>query len=304
MGKRENMGPRDRVQNLLARAVLGLALMLPYHWRVPLVGWVVSRLVAPLVGWKTRILDNLSHAMPELSEPERQRIAARVSDNFGRTLIEIYSGEDFVARVRNSQIEGPGIAALGAARVAGRPIILMTAHFGNYDAVRGKLSREGYPMAALYRPMRNSAFNAHYVRAISTIAAPVFPTDGRGITRLIKHLRDGGVIGIVADVASRKAPVLSFFDRAAHTPLSSAEWALKYDALLVPVFGIRQDDGLSFTIRVEEPIAPGTPEAMMQGYNDVVEALAREMPDQWFWIHKRWKLAKAVRSSSDAGPQE
>ena len=165
---------RAWVQNILARGVLGAALLLPYKLRVPLVGAIVAHVVAPLAGWKTRIADNLAHTMPNLNENERRRIMARVSNNFGRTLIEIYSGEDFVARARASTVDGPGMAPLQEARAAGRPIILVTAHFGNYDAVRGKLSREGFPMGALYRPMENAAFNAHYVKAISTIASPVF----------------------------------------------------------------------------------------------------------------------------------
>ncbi len=301
-----NSGRRAWVQNILARTVLGAALLLPYRVRVPLVGAVVTRCVAPLAGWKTRISENLAHAMPDLAEAERKRIITAVSDNFGRTLIEIYSGEDFVERARASTLDGPGLAQLQAARAAGRPIILVTAHFGNYDAVRGKLSREGFPMGALYRPMENASFNAHYVKAISTIATPVFPTSGRGITSLVKHLKAGGVIGIVADVASRKAPLLTFFGKPAHTPLSAAEWALKYDALLVPVFGIRQEDGLTFHLRVEAPIAHSTPDQMMQDYNDVVEAVAREHPDQWFWIHRRWKLSPQAQQAINAGapPQE
>ena len=293
-------GVSDGVQNGVARAVLGLALMLPYRMRVPLVGKIVAYGIAPIAGYLKRVDANLIHAMPELSRGERRRIARRVADNFGRTLIEIYSGEGFVARAREAQLEGPGVAALEAARAASRPVVLVTAHLGNYDAARGKLSREGYSMAALYRPMRNAAFNDHYVRAISTIAAPVFPTTSRGITSLVKHLKGGGVIGIVADVASLHAPLLSFFDRPAHTPLSAAEWALKYDAEMIPVFGIRQDDGLTFRVLLEKPFERGTPEAMMQAYNDVVEKVARAHPEQWFWIHRRWKQ----RSSAGAPPQE
>ena len=76
---------------------------------------------------------------------------------------------------------------------------------------------------------------------------------------------------------------------------------MKYDALLVPVFGIRQEDGLTFHLRVEAPIAHATPDAMMQAYNDVVERVAREHPDQWFWIHRRWKLSPQAQQAITAG---
>lgn len=298
----ERISFRDRVQNLAARAVLGGALLLPYRFRVALVGLIFAHVVAPLAGWRNRVRNNLAYVLPDLTEAERERIVRKVADNVGRTLIEIYSGEEFVARVKDSEVEGPGRAALDEARAAGRPIVLVTAHMGNYDAVRGKLSREGFPMAALYRPMENPAFHAHYLKAISTIAEPVYPTDGRGITALVRHLKDGGIIGIVADVGSTKAPLLEFFGRPAHTPLSAAEWAAKYDAAMIPVFGLRQPDGFSFRIHVAEPIPNGEPAAMMQRYNDVVEQMVRAHPEQWFWVHRRWKLSGPAALSAGVTP--
>jgi KDO2-lipid IV(A) lauroyltransferase len=285
------IGIQDRLVNLGARALLGTALLLPYRLRVRLVGWATTTLVAPIAGWRGRIRENLAHALPDLPERDVARIVRNVSDNVGRTLIEIYSGEEFVERAMASPLEGPGLPALEAARAAGRPLVLVTAHLGNYDAVRGKLSRTGYPMGALYRPMRNRAFNTHYLSAISAIATPVFPTDARGIAGLVRHLKEGGIIGIVADVASRKAPRLSFFDRDAHTPISAADWAVRYDAEMIPIFGLRQPDGLTFRIHVGAPIPHGDPGEMMQRYNDTVEEIVRQDPDQWFWIHRRWKQA-------------
>lgn len=280
---------QDRFVDLMARAILGTALLLPYPTRVAFAGWAVSRLVAPVAGWRRRVRENLALVLPDLPKADVERITRNVADNVGRTLIEIYSGDEFIQRVMASPIEGPGVAALNAAREAGRPIVLVTAHFGNYDAVRAKLSRIGFPMGALYRPMKNTAFNVHYLRAISAIAEPLFATDGRGIGGLVRHLKDGGLIGIVADVAAWKAPLLKFFGKPAHTPLSAADWAIKYGAELIPVFGLRQPDGLTFRIHVAEPIAHTTPEEMMQRYNDAVEDLVRQFPDQWFWIHRRWK---------------
>ena len=282
-------GFRDWMQNAVARAVLRLALALPYETRVRFTGRAVSALIAPVAGWRRRIRRNLALAEPGLDAATRERIVRAVPDNVGRTLIEIYSGEEFVTRARDSQIGGPGLPALEAARAEGRAVVLVTAHLGNYDAVRGKLSREGYPMAALYRPMENPAFHEHYLEAISTIAEPVFPTDAKGISALVRHLKEGGIIGIVADVASRKAPILSFYGQPAHTPLSAAEWSIRYDAALIPIFGIRQPDGFTFRIHVAAEIPKGDPKAMMQAYNDEVERIVRAHPDQWFWIHNRWK---------------
>jgi KDO2-lipid IV(A) lauroyltransferase len=120
---------------------------------------------------------------------------AQLPDNAGRTLIEIYSGDSFKARAVNAPITGPGLAALEEARKTGRPVILVTGHFGNYDAVRAGLIARGHNMGALYRAMRNPYFNAHYVRAISAIGEPMFLQGPTGMKQLVKHLRAGGVLG-------------------------------------------------------------------------------------------------------------
>ncbi len=282
---------KERIVNAAARLTLSAALLLPYRARLSAFGWVFAHFAAPLAGWRKRVDNNLKIAMPELSFAERAALSRKVPENVGRTLIEIYSGDAFLRQVAESPRTGPGREALEAAQAAGKPAILITAHLGNYDAVRGTLSRQGYPIGALYKPMSNRLFNAHYVDAISAIGEPVFPTDRKGIAGLVRHLKNGGLLGIVGDVGSTKAPVLSFFGKPAHTPLSAAEWALAQDALLIPVFGIRQPDGVSFEIRIEEPIPHSTAARMMQDYNDIVESIVREDPGQWFWIHNRWKLS-------------
>ncbi|MEO1455158.1 MAG: lauroyl acyltransferase [Pseudomonadota bacterium] len=281
---------RDFVQNAAIRAILGVALRVPYRWRVPLMGWVVARLVAPLAGWTRRIEHNLRLVQPGMPFSERQRLMREVPDNAGRTLIEIYSGAEFADRVQDTPVTGPGVAAFEEARARGRPVILVTAHFGNYDVARAALIARGHPLAGLYRPMRNARFNAHYVRAISTIGEPIYPTDRRGLMALIKHLKGGGVIGILVDVFATDGAPLTFFGHEAPTALSAADWARKYDALIVPTYGIRRDDGLSFDIVMDAPIAPDTSAAMTQALNDSLEAHVRGHMGQWFWIHRRWRV--------------
>ena len=280
---------KNHLHNAVARIVIGLALVLPYRVRVGFVGWFMAKFVAPFAGWKARVRNNFAQILPDVPPAEVERIADSVCNNVGRTLIEIYSGEEFVGRIKETPLVGPGVAAFEAARAEGKPMVLATAHIGNYDVVRGKLSQEGMEIGALYKPIRNKAFNRHYADAISKIGAPVFAVGRAGVAGLVRHLKQGGSIGIVADVANINAPLLSFFGHPAHTPVSAAEWAVKYDAVLLPIFGLREPDGLSFKIYVAEPIDHGEPAEMMQRYNDVVEAIARENIEQWFWIHRRWK---------------
>ena len=73
------------------------------------------------------------------------------------------------------------------------------------------------------------------------------------------------------------------------TMLSAAEFALKYNALLIPCYGIRQPNGVDFKAIVELPIPVGTSVSMTQALNNSLEAMVRAYPAQWFWIHNRWK---------------
>ncbi len=277
-------------QNAALRLVIGAALALPYGWRVPLMGWAARTIVAPLAGWRRRIRENLAYVRPDLPEAEVARLTRAVPDNVGRTLIEIYSGADFVERARAAPIEGPGLAALEAARAEGRPVILVTAHFGNYDVARANLIGRGHNMGALYRAMSNPWFNDHYVAAISRIGTPMFEQGRRGMSQLVRHIKGGGVLGILTDLNAYGSPALDYFGKPALTSTITAELALKYDAALIPIYSVRQPDGLSFVVRVEAPIAPSDPATMTQAVNDNLEALVREHMDQWFWIHRRWKL--------------
>ena len=82
---------------------------------------------------------------------------------------------------------------------------------------------------------------------------------------------------------------LTFFGVTAMTATSAADLALKYGADLIPIYGIRKENGLDFDILVEEPVPHTDAETMTQAINDSLESLVRRHMDQWFWIHRRWK---------------
>ncbi len=285
----------DRLTNALVHAVIRLALALPYRWRVPLFGAFMARIVAPAAGYHQRVRANLAHVLPDLPPAEVRRLMRAVPDNAGRAIIEIYSGGDFVDRIRSLTPQGPGVDALLQAGREGRPVILVTGHFGNYDAPRAWLIAQGYRVGGLYNPMQNAFFNAHYVAAMASIGTPLFERGRRGLAQMVRFLKSGGMVGMVVDQYMSHGPALPFFGKPAPTALSAAEMALKYGAALVPIYGIRQPDGLSFEIRVEDPIPHTDPETMTRALNASLEALVRDHMDQWFWIHRRWKPGRQAR---------
>lgn len=289
MAKTPKFQPAAFASNLVLRGLIGALLAVPYRWRIPMAGWVVSRLIAPISGWDKRVRDNLALIFPDMPAAEVARLTRAVPNNAGRTLVELYSGAEFKARVAQTPVTGAGLDAILQARKAGQGVILVSGHFGNYDVPRAVLSAQGHLVGGLYQPMKNPYFNAHYVRTITAIGTPMFARGRRGLAEMVKHLRAGGLMGMLIDQSMEHGAALTFFGKRALTALSAAELALKYNCLLVPIYAVRQPDGLSFELVIEAPITPDTPEAMTQALNDSLEAIARKHLDQWFWIHRRWK---------------
>lgn len=279
----------DRLVDAVVAGFLWLMLRLPYPVRVPLAGWVVARILSPLAGYSARIRENLALIFPDMPPETVRRLVRRVPDNVGRTVTEIWSGREFIDRVRDLPLTGPGAEALAAAHRDQRPVIIATGHFGNYDVARAALIARGYRVGALYKPMRNAGFNARYLAAISAIGTPLFPRGNRGLGEMVRFLRSGGMLGLLMDQSMAHGEPLTFFGHTAMTATSAADLALKYGAALIPVYAVRRANGLDFDIVVEAPIPPSDALTMTQAINDSLEALARKHPEQWFWIHRRWK---------------
>lgn len=289
MSGRTSPTPADRIGDALFSGLIGAARRLPYERRVPLVGRAFAAL-GPLAGYRARAERHLALALPDLALPERRRIARAVLDNAGRTLAELYSASEFRARVAAADpLAGPGLPALLAAQAEGRPAVLVAAHYGNFDVIRAALVARGIRIGALYRPMNNPLFEAHWRAALEAVATPVFPRGRAGLGGLLRLLREGGTIILAGDQHVGSGVPIPFFGRPAMTTLSPAEMALRHDALLIPAHGIRQPDGLSFEARLDPPVAQGTPVDMMTEVTARFEAVIRADPGQWFWVHRRWK---------------
>ena len=293
MSKNEDTEGRsavDWVTDLFMRALFGLLGLLPYEKRIPAMGWITRRLIAPLAGYNRRSDMNLRYIFPDMPDAERAAIVAASADNAGRTLIENFSAEEFRARVAQSGISGPGVAALETAQAAGRPVILVTGHFGNFGAARAAVIAKGYPAGGLYRPASNKFFNDRYIATFGSYGGPIFERGHRGTAGFVRHLKEGGVLVLLFDQHTQTGTKMKFLGRPARTATSASELALRYDAQLIPFYATRCADGLTFDIELEAPVPHSDPVTMTKAMNDSLEAHIRANPAQWFWIHLRWKI--------------
>lgn len=273
----------------VARAAIGAVMLLPYRLRVPLTGRLTARVIGPIAGFHRRTRHNLGLVCPDLPAAEVRRLCRAVADNAGRSAIEQLSTDAFQARAQQVTMSGPGWEAVEQARAEGRPVIMCSGHFGNYSMIRAAFQTRGYDMGVFYRRMANPYFNRYYVSKLEALGQPCFEQGLEGMRGVVKHLRKGGMLGILTDLHAHGGEELQFFGKPAVTALSTAELALKFNALLVPGYAIRQPDGLNFEVRLNPPIPLSDARTMSQAMNDDLEDMVRAYMDQWFWIHRRWK---------------
>lgn len=281
---------RQRAAWVPAAAALGIARALPWRARVAFGGWLGRRIVTGVPKFRRRVEANLAYVLPELDAPARARIAAETGETFGRTFVEIFSMAEFKARRPWGEARGPGLQAAREARAAGRPVLLVTGHFGQWEAGRAAAAEAlGGEVAGVYRPLNNPYLDAPYVRELELGGRPMFPKGPAGLRGLLGHLAKGGAVAMLVDQYDRRAPLLDFLGRPAPSLTLAADLALRTGAALIPGYGLRAADGLTMQVTLEAPIPHTTASEMTQALNDSLAAQVRAHPGQYFWLHRRWR---------------
>lgn len=291
----------DRLIDAVLRTLIGGLMKMPFERRTALMGSVVRKVIGPLAGYRKRAMKNLALIYPDMPEAERSRIADGVLDNMGRTLIENYSWRELGDRLKVAPVHGAGLPHIAEAKAAGRPVLFVTGHFSNHEVPRQVLTAMGYEIGGLYRPMKNKLVNEHYAKTMTEMSGPVFAQGRRGTAGFARHLKSGGMGTLLFDVAVPEGVLVDFLGREAMTATSAADIALRMDALVVPYFAVRTANG--FEVFIEEPIAHTDAATMMTEMTRRLEAHVTAHPEQWFWVHNRWKPQKARAAATIApGP--
>jgi KDO2-lipid IV(A) lauroyltransferase len=276
-----------RLQALSLRGLLALVSILPMGARRAVLGAVTGALVrfSPL-GRRAR--DNLHLIWPDRPEAERRAIARAAGRNVGRTLTGIWFNDDLDAEFADLLPEpGLGLDALRTSRAAGKGAIVVSGHFGQWEAIRHALRRSGLETGALYRPNNNPYYEPIFRAGIEKGGAPIVPKGRAGMRALLRHLRGGGIMAILIDQHVGDGVRLPFLGVPAKTSLSAAELALRHGVPLVPAFAPWEDGRPRIVL--EAPIPPSDPETMTREFNDRLSAWVARHPSQWHWLHRRWK---------------
>jgi KDO2-lipid IV(A) lauroyltransferase len=229
-----------------------------------------------------------------LDQAAAARTARACFENIGRTLAEFAIAgrrpEELLARV-----DLEGLVHLRAALAQGRGVLFVSGHCGNWELLGARVTRE-VPLTNLARAMANPFVDAEI--AARRVAAGVRTLDARNAAReVLRTLRRGEAVGVLLDQSALRSErvFVPFLGRPAATNVGLAMLALKSGAPVLPAFSARGADG-RHRAWIGEPIPPaaegGRDErmgVMTARYTAAIEAQVRRHPDQWFWVHNRWK---------------
>jgi KDO2-lipid IV(A) lauroyltransferase len=253
---------------------------------------------------KRRILtvSNLTSAYPQKSKKEIYLLAKECFKSTAKTTAEIFllftdrkDLKDFIINIDEVSVKLHKIAGNNK-----NGIIFITAHFGNWEILSHFVALCGYPLIVIGRKGDNKYIESNLTKPFRERYGSKNIYKKEAMSKMIKELKSGGNIGILIDQKTGKANgvLTTFFGMECYSTTSVANMKLKYDPLIIPMFAKREQNG-RYAIMLEGALSYNAEEkhnkdekiaSLTQCYNDVIEHAVREAPEQWFWMHDRWKI--------------
>ena len=281
----------------IARTSLALFSALPLRVAIS-IGATLGRLFYFVAGGLRRTgLRNLQLAFPAASDRERRTFLKGSFANLGRLLGIFSHFNDESAGSLRGMIRAEGLEHLESARQHQRGVILFTGHVGAWELSSFALSLLGFPLSFLVRRIDNPRIES-LIERFRTHAGNRTIDKRSAAREMLKILNGGGTLGILVDLNTldREAIFVDFFDRQAATTFLVAKLALRTKALVLPVFAPWDRTRKEFLLKIGRPLEfqPTGDEdrdvrSVTQLLTRVVEENIRQYPDQWLWIHRRWK---------------
>jgi KDO2-lipid IV(A) lauroyltransferase len=254
--------------------------------------------MAMLVDKKHRniVYRNLSNAFGDEKTCEEIRLLARqVFENLGKLLFEIGWALRLEQRQFDRYFRIVGLSNLQAAFRRDKGVLALTAHVGNWELLTNVAAMTGYPLSIVVRPLDFGPLEAFFTAFRTRFGGHLIPTK-YSMRAVLKSLQRRHMVAMLMDqnVDWYDGVFVDFFGRLACTNKGMALLALKTGAPVVPVFLVRDKLGFRADFGPEIPLVKTGDktkdiEMNTQQYNDVIETFIRRHPDQWFWVHQRWK---------------
>lgn len=242
-------------------------------------------------------LRNLEMAMPDKTLRERKKIVRGVFRTLGRQLADFCQLPSYDLNNIDTLAVYEGFEAFDAARARGKGVLFLTAHLGGWEIGSFMHSLHGNKMAIVVRPLDNPYLDRLVTRYRTMHGNRVFGKDefARG---LLSAMKNGETVGVLMDqnMTPPQGVFVDFFGIPACTASGIARVALKTDAAVVPAFTIWDPVLRKYRVHFEPAVTLSRTAdneadviANTARFTKITEEIVRRYPDQWLWVHKRWK---------------
>ena len=255
-----------------------------------------------LIRYRRIAIDNLRIAFGrEKTRREIERIARQVFENLSVNAVELVNFPKIDSSNIDKFVTIENIDIIDRALEGGKGAIVLTGHLGNWELLALTIRLKGYPGAVIGRKIYFSKYDKYlnYLRHVHDVNIIYRDESPK---KVLKVLKNNGIIGMLADqdVDSVDGVFVNFFGIPTYTPIGPAALAKASGASLIPAFIIRKNS--RHTLVIENPIElidTGDKETALventQRWSNVVESYIKRYPEQWVWIHRRWKTTPLLR---------
>ncbi len=261
---------------------------------------IISSILASIVWYidifrKKVVLKNLEIAFPDISKNKRIKIAKSTYKNYIYYFADIVKSINIKPEELEKKVTIKGKENLNTALENNKPIIFMTAHFGNWEIAPKIIGAKYKPMVVLMREFDNPKIGEFFKK--SRTSFNITPINKQGsVKEIIKAFREGKALGILIDQHSNspKAINVEFFNKKVKFNRAVSTLADKFGALVVPMFSYLENS--KYTLEFLEPksFENETIESFTQWQATTIEDMIKKHPSEYYWFHKRFKNIKGI----------
>ena len=260
-------------------------------------GEIIGKYFGPLFRKKAIAKKNILIAFPDLNENSINEMIERMWKNIGRIFGEyIHINKFSIIDLKKIKIGYPNKNNFEILKKNNKPVVFFSGHFANFELMAKCLHELGFNIGAIYRPLNNIFLNPIMEFIRKKYICPIQIEKGsNGTKKLIKHISNNNPLALMVDQRLSSSIRVPFFDQPATTTITPAQLAIKYDALLVPVF-LKRLEKTNFEFFIEEPLITNRTNDydkdifnITQIMNIKIEEFIKRDPAHWLWSHDRWK---------------
>jgi KDO2-lipid IV(A) lauroyltransferase len=292
---------RLRIGDYLLYVVVRLLICMVQAMRIE-TGQIWARRLAWLFGDVLRargklVDENLRHAFPDMSASRRRRLTRQMWEHLFLLILEVAHAPRKIHETNwRRYVRLNGVDKLVRVLLTERPVIIITGHFGNFELGGFLLGVLGFPTYTVARTLDNPYLHRFVERFRGLTGQHIIPKKG-GYDQILEVLDSGGVMAFLADqAAGPKDCWVDFFGRPASTYKAIALLSLQHDAPMAVCYARRLGRPMQFemvTRAIADPReasdATSSIHELTQWYTRQLEQGIRQSPDQYWWIHRRWK---------------